>query len=372
MLSRKEYILFENKNMAGRDIITIGASAGGVETLIQIVRSLPKDLPAAIFIVLHVSPDSTSLLPQILNRRSSLPAFHAKDGEEIQHGRIYVAPPDRHLLVKLGKIGVAHGPKENRHRPAVDPLFRTAARAYGPRVVGVVLSGTLDDGTAGLSAVKSRGGVAIVQDPEEALYDGMPRNAIENVQVDYILPVSEIVSTLVNLASKPVEELPKEEDTQLAIESDMAELDMGAVQNLDRPGKESPYGCPECGGVLWEIKNFNLLRFRCRTGHAFSAQTLLAEQSETLEQALWVALRALKEKSALARRLADKAKTNNHRITASRFELQVQDAELHAEVIRQVLLKDGSSATVEEAARQAIELNKNIASEEEEDWSELA
>ncbi len=329
--------------MPTRDIIVIGASAGGVEALSQIVRGLPADLPAAIFVVLHVSPHSTSVLPTILNRRGPLPAAHPSDGERIENGRIYVAPPDLHLLVKRGYIRLAHGPKENRHRPAVDPLFRTAARAYGSRVVGVVLSGTLDDGTAGLLTVKSRNGMAIVQDPEEALYDGMPRSAIENVKVDFVLSLSEIVPELVRLSYEQVKENPDSVHYSLAIESDMAELDMEAVQNNDRPGEESPYSCPECGGVLWELNDGNLLRFRCRTGHAFASESLLAEQSEALEQALWVALRALKEQSDLTRRLAKRAEESSNPRTALRYKEQAEEVEMQAEVIRKVLLNNPGS-----------------------------
>ncbi|OKH39019.1 chemotaxis protein CheB [[Phormidium ambiguum] IAM M-71] len=325
--------------MPGHDIIVIGASAGGVEAATQLVRSLPADIPAAIFVVIHIAAHGNSVLPQIFQRRGHLPATHPKDGETIQHGQVYVAPPDLHLIIKSGYINLAHGPKENRHRPAVDPLFRSAARAYQSRVIGVILSGALDDGTAGLLEIKKLGGIAIVQDPEEALYDGMPGSAIENVQVDYVLSIAEIGEKLVTLAHEPVETNNNSVDPQLEVETDMAELDREAVQSLERPGKESPYSCPECGGVLWEINNGNFLRFRCRTGHAFSPDSLFAEQSESLEQALWVALRALKEQSALSKRLADRAKAQNHPIAAERFAKRVQETDARAEVIRRVLVQ---------------------------------
>jgi two-component system chemotaxis response regulator CheB len=330
--------------MPGHDIIVIGASAGGVEAATQLVRSLPADMPAAIFVVIHIAAHSKSVLPQILQRRGHLPATHPKEGEKIKHGQVYVAPPDFHLIIKPGYVSLAHGPKENRHRPAVDPLFRSAARIYKSRVVGVVLSGTLDDGTAGLLAIKKLGGIAIAQDLEEALYDGMPGSAIENVAVDYVLPIAEISKKLVHLAhesveteNNPVDSHPV--DSQLAMETDMAELEMEAVQSQERPGNESPYSCPECGGVLWEIKNSNFLRFRCRTGHAFSSDSLFAEQSDALEQALWVALRALKEQSALSTKLADQAKVQNHSITAKRFAERAQETDAKADLIRQVLLR---------------------------------
>ena len=331
--------------MPGHDIIVVGASAGGVEALSQLVRNLPPDLPATLFFVLHIPAQGTSFLPKILNRAiqkrqgesSSLHAVHPEDKEAIQHGRIYVAPPDRHLLIKNGHIHLARGPRENNHRPAVDPLFRTAAGVYGRRVVGVVLSGTLDDGTAGLVAVKRRGGVAIVQNPDEALYSGMPRSAIENVNVDHILPISQIAPVLVELAYKPVEEEAVSSDME--IESDMAQLDLEAMQKSDRPGTPSPFSCPDCGGTLWELNEVALLRFRCRTGHAFSVNSLLAKQSDAVEEALWSALRALEEKAALSDRMAHRAHERNQSISAKRFETHKQDVQQHAATLRQLLLK---------------------------------
>ncbi|MGH2415855.1 MAG: chemotaxis protein CheB, partial [Microcystaceae cyanobacterium] len=228
--------------MQRHDILVIGASAGGIEALKQLVQALPKNLPAAVLVVVHIAAHSTSWLPRILNRSGVLKATHPKDDETIEHGHIYVAPPDRHLIVKRGCIHLARGPKENNCRPAIDVLFRTAAEVYGPRVVGVVLSGTLDDGTAGLVAVKKRGGVAVVQDPGDALFDGMPRSAIENVDVDYILPVSKMAAVLVKLANGPTsEEAVESVSNDMEVETDMAELELEAMQNPDRPGTPSPY-----------------------------------------------------------------------------------------------------------------------------------
>ncbi len=339
--------------MVGHDIIVIGASAGGVEALCQLVRDLPPDLPAAIFVVLHIPPQGTSVLPNILNRcrhkryqDGSLQAAHAKNGEAIEHGRIYIAPPDHHLLLKDGYIRLARGPKENSHRPAVDPLFRTAAQVYGSRVVGVVLSGALDDGTAGLVAVKQQGGVAVVQDPDEALYSGMPSSAVENVDVDHILRVADIATLLVDLAYKPVEPGVEDVSRDMKMESDMAELELTAMQNGDRPGTPSPFACPECAGVLWELDEGGVLRFRCRTGHAYSVGTLLAEQSEALEAALWTALRALEEKASLVQRLASRARDRNQPFSAKHFEEQGQDMQQRATLIRQLLLKGEGNGQV--------------------------
>ncbi|MBW4632393.1 MAG: chemotaxis protein CheB [Iphinoe sp. HA4291-MV1] len=334
--------------MPGHDLIVVGASAGGVEALTNLVKNLPPDLNAAVIIVLHVPSHGTSVLPNILNRAGKLPVSHAKNGEQIRLRQIYVAPPDYHLLVKYGYIQLKRGPRENGHRPAIDPLFRTAARAYGRRVIAVVLTGVLDDGTAGLTAVKMRGGVAVVQDPDNAMYSGMPRSAIENVDnIDYILPLSEIPDVLVNLANTPVKGEENPVSDEMEIESDLVELDMEVLNNEERPGKPSTFGCPDCGGTLWELSDGGLLRFRCRTGHAYSAETLLAKQSDALEDALWVALRALEEKASLSRRMATRMRDRNQSLAAQRLEQEVQDTQERAAIIRDVLLK-GNAIVAEE------------------------
>ncbi len=337
--------------MPGHDIIVVGASAGGVEALTYLVKHLPPDLNAAILIVLHVPAHGTSVLPRILERAGNLPVSHAKDNEAIRPGRIYVAPPDHHLLVKPGYILLTRGPRENGHRPAIDPLFRTAARAYGRRVVGVVLTGVLDDGTAGLKAVKTRNGVAVVQHPDDAMYSGMPRSAIANVDaIDHIMPLSEIPNALVVLANTPVStEAEKPVSQEMEIESELAQMNMTVLNNDERPGKPSPFACPDCGGTLWDLSEGDLLRFRCRTGHALSAETLLAKQSDALEDALWIALRALEEKSSLAHRMATRMRDRNHDISAKRLEQQADDAQEQAALIRDVLLKGNGKPKVDMA-----------------------
>jgi two-component system chemotaxis response regulator CheB len=326
--------------MPRHDIIVVGASAGGVEALSELVKHLPSDIKAAILIVLHVPAHGFSVLPRILSRAGKLPASHAIHGEPILEGRIYVAPPNYHLIVKSGYLELARGAKENSHRPAIDPLFRTAARAYGRRVVGVVLTGVLDDGTAGLAAVKMRDGVAIVQDPEDAMYSGMPRSAIEHVdKIEYILPLISIPLVLVNLSNTIFADHPEiPVPPEMEIESDMAELNMEALNKDDRPGDPSGFACPSCGGALWEFQQGDLLRFRCRTGHAFSSESLLAEQSDALEDALWIALRALEEKSALARRIAKRMRDRQQNLSAERLEKDAANSEQQAAVIREVLI----------------------------------
>ena len=338
--------------MSGHGIIVVGASAGGVDALKQLVQGFPAGLPAAVFVVVHVPAHAPSVLPRILSRAGPLPAVHPEDGQEIRPGTIYVAPPDYHLLIKPGRVRLTRGPRENRHRPAVDALFRTAARSYGPQVVGAVLSGVLDDGTAGLGAIKRAGGVAVVQDPDDALYSGMPRSALENVDVDYCLPAAGLAGLLARLASEPAAPASRLDDEEQQ-EADMAEMAPGAMHTPDRPGTPSGFGCPECGGSLWEFHEGELLRFRCRVGHAWTAETLLSEQSDGLESALWSALRALEERSALAARMVERATGRGHAQSAEMFAAQAHDARGHAEVIRRVLTAHRPDPSLPPAARPA-------------------
>jgi two-component system chemotaxis response regulator CheB len=327
-------------------IIVIGCSSGGLEALLEIVPQWPRDLPAAVFIVMHVPSQGKSQLPYILDRSGELHAAHAIDQEHVQAGRIYVAPPDFHLLLDKGHVRVLRGPRENNHRPAIDPLFRSAARVYGRRVIGVVLSGMLDDGAAGLFAVKSRGGIAIVQDPDDAPFPDMPRNALAAVPIDYCLSKREIPQVLNKLVreargeqEEPGDTMTKrstngEIDREVSIES----MDENNIRTDDKPGTPSVYGCPDCGGVLWELQDNERLRFRCRIGHGFSAEGLLRTQGETLESALWSAFRILQENAALSRRLAERARSNNHVTVAEKFARKSAAAEEQAELIRQLLL----------------------------------
>ena len=331
--------------MPGHDIITIGASAGGVEALGALVAGLPVDLPASVFVALHVPSHGNSLLPQILSKRGPLPAEHAEEGRAIEPGRIYVAPPDHHLLIHQGTIRLSRGPRENGVRPSIDPLFRTAARWYGPRAVGVILSGTLDDGTAGLLAIKERGGVTVVQDPDDAIFPGMPRAAIDVVPVDYVLAARRIPELLDQLArATGVQEGGVPLTEAMEIESAMAEFDLGAIQGDDRPGTPSGFACPDCAGVLWEIHDGAMVRYRCRVGHAWSPTSLLAEQSKSLEVALWTAFRALEERAALAIRTAERSRSKGREGAALRFEAQAREAKERSALIRKVLVAENSPA----------------------------
>jgi two-component system, chemotaxis family, protein-glutamate methylesterase/glutaminase len=327
--------------MASRDIILIGASAGGVQALSELIGGLPADLPAAVFIVLHVSPYGRSAMPVILSRAGKLPAVHATDGEPVQMGRVYVAPPDHHLVLQDGLVRLSRAPTENAQRPAVDVLFRTAAQVYGRRAVGVVLTGNLDDGTAGLAVVKRHGGTAVVQDPEEADYPSMPISAINNVDVDHVLPLDGIAPLLVELIREPLEEPEPMQPEGLDMKE---ELEHG--QDHEEQGVPSDLTCPECGGSLRESRVEDVVHFRCRTGHAYSPETLLVKQDDVVEAALWAAVRSLLENAALARRM-ERRLSQSTRLSPSaeqRYEKRAEEAERHAEVLRRMLVHDTEKA----------------------------
>jgi two-component system chemotaxis response regulator CheB len=328
--------------MSGHDIIVIGASAGGVEALARLVGDLPADIPAAIFITVHFPRHGTSALPQILTRAGALEARHAGDGEPIERGRIYVAPPDHHLLLLPTRLRLVRGPTENGNRPAADPMFRTAALAFGPRVVGVVMSGNLDDGTGGLLTIKRHGGIAVVQDPTDAMFPSMPMSAIEHVAVDHVVPLVEMANVLERVATTPVvatraaeEGMSSNEERELSL-SEMASESMGDERHT---GERSPYGCPDCGGVLFRIRDEELMRYRCRTGHGWTSDALLLAQSHTLDDALWTALRALEESASLSEALARRARARANERSALRHEETLAETRRRARLIRDVLIR---------------------------------
>jgi two-component system chemotaxis response regulator CheB len=302
----------------------------------RLAADLDPDLDAAVLVVMHVSPGE-SMLPRILTRAGKLPAAHAEDGEPLVANRIYVAPPDRHLLVSDGRVRVIRGPQENGHRPAIDPLFRSAAVAYGPRTVAVVLSGSLDDGAAGAAAVERHGGTVVVQDPEDATYPSMPLHAITADNPDHVVELAKI-GAAVNEEVERVSALPVEEpkDDQDAREVEAAEFEFDSATGTQL-GEESPYSCPTCNGVLREAPD-DILRFRCRVGHAFGADSLLHAQSETIDDALWIALRALQERAELATRLRTRMEERGRERLAARYERQREEAERAAARLRELLL----------------------------------
>lgn len=346
--------------MEKRNIIVIGASAGGFEAIKQLTAALPADFEAAIFIVWHMSPDITGILPQVINRQKKLLATNAMDNEPIVNNRIYVAPPDRHLLLEHGIIRVTRGPKENRFRPAVDPLFRSAAYIYGARVIGIVLSGALDDGTAGLWTIKNRGGIAMVQEPADAEVPSMPENALAAVAVDYRVPVAEMAPLLVKLTAETIEEVKEinmEEQKKTAIEVRIATQDQALEQGVLDLGKLSPYACPECHGVLSAIKDGELIRYRCHTGHAYSADSLLTTITEKIEDTLWSAIRGVEESIILLNNLGDHYAEKNQPKLAAMYFKKAKEAENRAEIVRQTVFSH-EQLTTNSISQQATEDNE--------------
>jgi two-component system chemotaxis response regulator CheB len=345
--------------MATRDIIVIGASAGGVQALSTLVSALPPNLPAAVFIVLHVPAKPPSLLPNILTRDALMPVSHAKNAELIEHGRIYIAPPDKHLLIEKSHIKLVHGPKENFHRPSIDTLFRSAARWAGSRVIGVVLTGARDDGTVGMRAIKQQGGLTIVQDPVEATFPSMPMSVMQDISVDYSVPLREIGPLLTRLAQERTEEgsYPLAEEVELEAKIAEQEMDSGElIASVERLGRISQLTCPECQGALWEIHDDDLLRFRCHVGHALSAESLSDGQAERLEVALWSAVRALEEQMILAKRIVERARKANRPRAATMFERRAEDAERYSGILRQLLLGDEKGNIAEPLVEDSDEL----------------
>lgn len=289
-----------------RNIVVIGASAGGVVALRDLVSRFPADYNGAVFVVIHIGASARSELASILTRAGPLPAVQAEDGMLITHGRIHVALPDHHLLLERGRMRVVRGPRENRHRPAIDPLFRSAAWAYGPRAVGVVLTGHLDDGTSGLWAIKRCGGTTVVQDPADAEHPEMPSNALLYNEIDHRLPLSDIPGLLARLARQTVDIDPAAvRPSSIGDEVSFAELhsDIDGMQQFGRP---SAFTCPTCRGALWELEEGGHLRYRCHTGHAFSQESLQLDQNTAVEEHIYAALRALEEKATMLRRLAER------------------------------------------------------------------
>ncbi len=318
--------------MAGHDIVVIGGSAGAVEALKRICEGLPAQFPAAVFVVIHISPTSRSVMPELLSRAGHLPAHHPFDEELIKPGNIYVAPPDQHMLVRPGHVILRRGPHENRSRPAIDPLFRSAAVAYRSRVIGVVLSGLLDDGSAGLTAIKACGGLCVVQQPEDAMWPEMPRNALAHDQIDHTVPVSELPALLSRLVMEPPGPMPAIPHN-LILEASIAAQEIPPMSDPAQLGRPTRLSCPQCGGVLNEVTGQGSTRFRCQIGHAFTAESLVAAQDDELERALASALRMHRERVVLFRRMQGQSEANQLQHAAARWRQGADESERSARVI---------------------------------------
>lgn len=345
-----------------RDIIVIGGSAGSLGAVKSILQVLPKGLPITVFVVIHLSPDYPSALPLLLTNAGPFRATSPKDQESIQQAHIYVAPPDHHITIEAGKIRVLRGPRENRHRPAIDPLFRSAAREFGPRVIGIVLSGLRDDGSAGLYAIKKRGGITIVQDPGESPWHDMPRNAIQYADPHFIWRAEEIGRNLPNLAelSERTAAMSKSSSngrrtnrkksprgSAEPVELQKQEANMATAWPAEGEGTPSVFACPECHGVLWELKDDKMVRFRCRVGHSYSEASLTQEMSAASENALWAAVRALEEKAALQRRVAEGM--GHDRRMGSRLLDQSESHAANARLIRDMIFRRDAELETEQA-----------------------
>lgn len=330
-----------------RDLIILGGSAGSLEALVALVAALPRDLSAAVLLVVHIPSHARSALPQILQRRSALTVKHAHDGELLRAGQVLVAPPDRHLLVDGDRVRLTRGPRECGTRPALDPLLRTAARWAGRRAIGVVLSGALDDGTAGMLALRSRGGTCVVQSPSDASYPSMPQSVIDHLAPDHIVPVVQLAPLLVRLTSEDLDDTPASDD-RTDVTASEGEPDEAAPAidpaRQDRYSVPSGFTCPACHGVLWEVRDGPTLGFRCRVGHGLSAESLLSLQEESVEEAMWAANRALEESAAMSGRLAERLRERGLTEIAARYAAKRTAALRRAHIICRALVTMGDDA----------------------------
>jgi two-component system, chemotaxis family, protein-glutamate methylesterase/glutaminase len=328
------------KHDPARDIVVIGASAGGVSALLTIAESLSAEFPAAVLVVLHVG-SNRSLLPQLMTARGKFPAHHAVDGEPILSGRVYIAPPNRHLLIEGAIVRLSSGPKEHHTRPAIDPLFRSAALNFGAHTIGVVLSGRLDDGTAGLQAIKALGGLAVVQDPNDACEPSMPESAIAHVEIDARAPAAQLADVLVELlARRTPANAPVGAAANWRNEHDVS-LNRGhPMLKLGNIGTPSVFTCPDCNGVLWELAGTQPIRFRCHTGHAYSLRSLVDTQAAKAEDALWAALRVQQEQTSLLTKLTDTCVESGNAELAERYRSEADQSYARAQALSKLLAEE--------------------------------
>ena len=316
-------------------VIVVGTSAGGVQALKQLFSGLPSNLDAVLFVVLHIAPTSPGFLPAAFASAGPLPCLHPRQGQRFEKGHIYLAPPDHHMLVEAGgTIRLSYGPKENRSRPAVDPLFRSAALAFGPGVIGVILTGNLDDGTAGLLAVKQSGGTTVVQNPADAEAPSMPRSAARHVKIDHQVPLAEMADLLVRLTKESPKAERRVMSDNLKIESEIAADSQSMLRGITKIGDPSIFTCPDCHGTLLRIRDESVVRFRCHTGHAFTAKSLLATLNDSTEDTIWSAVRALQEGALLLEHLAQHARDAGQNDEAKTLDHEAQIKLEQAESIR--------------------------------------
>ncbi|MDP9360480.1 MAG: chemotaxis protein CheB [Acidobacteriota bacterium] len=328
--------------MTGHDIIVIGTSAGGLKALSAVLSELPAGIGAAVFVVQHLAADKKSYLPKLLGDVSDLPVSSPADDETFLPGRVYVAAPDHHLLLNGDRVRVLRGPQENRFRPSIDALFRSAARSHGCRVIGMVLTGYLDDGTVGLQTIKKRGGITVVQDPEEADYPSMPRTALRYVKVDHTVPIADAGALLIRLVAEP----PAVQDDfpttpAIEIESNIAEQVMNTkefLESVEQIGERTTYTCPDCNGAIWQIGDEEPLKLRCHVGHSFTGEVFSADQSRNIESALWTAIRIMEEKVTFSRQLAERKRKQNLRNEADAYEKEANALDNEVTKVRDLIV----------------------------------
>ena len=318
-------------------IVVIGSSAGGLNAISELVSQLPQELNAAILIVLHLSKAALGdILINRIQKSTSLPCKIAEDKEKIKAGHIYVGPPDAHLLLKKDSIIIGHGPAENRFRPSIDVLFRSAAASHSEKVIGVILTGFLNDGTAGMMAIKQSGGYCIVQDPNEAEYPDMPLAVLENMEVDDCVSLKNMgkaIAEIINNAEVKGIVAPD----KIIAESKLSERSATTIEGISRLGEKTIYACPDCGGGLWRIEDGKIKHYRCHIGHSYSEDDLLVKQSETTENTLWVAVRMMEERKLFLRKIAKENDDKGLQRLGSEYSRRAEDLEQHIEKLKELL-----------------------------------
>jgi two-component system, chemotaxis family, protein-glutamate methylesterase/glutaminase len=320
--------------VSNRDIIAIGTSAGGVEALLYIAKRLPRDFPACILVTIHLSRQARSSLDDILSQNGPLPAKFASRGEVVKKGHIYLAPPDHHLLLDTNHILLGEGPRENNARPAIDPMLRSVAVCCGPRAVGVVLTGTLGDGASGLWALGQCSGSTVVQDPQDAAFAEMPMTAVSRAGPHHIVTLADMPRLLESLAHQAIG-MPVVVPRSIKYEVEIAKGGQYAMNEMDNIGQRSVLACPDCGGVMWEIDEGELVRYRCHVGHTYAAELMSVALDENLRRALASAQRALEERVALAHKLQRQAVASGHRLLAETWAQKAQEFERETKIIRE-------------------------------------
>ncbi|MGB3221873.1 MAG: chemotaxis protein CheB [Desulforhopalus sp.] len=321
-------------------IIVIGASKGGINALSRLVSFFPDNLPAAIFIVQHSSPDYKSHLDEILSTKGVLPVIQPQNGEKIKSGTIYVAPSNRHLVIKDNHVTIPFGPHENRVRPSIDVLFRSAAAHHTSRVIAVLLTGYLDDGVSGLFAVKRCGGTVIVQDPDDAEVPDLPRNAIRFMEIDHILPLKEIAAQLIDTVHQPVGdavEVPEEIMTDIKV----SEHTVPGLERMKNIGTITPFTCPDCGGTMWDAKNEPAGRLVCHTGHSFTMDSFLKGQAEVIEDSLWAAIRFFDERIKILENMAEKENQKKYLQSTESYRKKIKELKYHMHILRDFIVSGG-------------------------------